>query len=360
MKNRDFQHVRVAFFDAKPYDIESFNIANKDFGFTINYFDSHLSLGNISLVKNHEALCIFVNDLLTKELIEKIYEEKIRLIALRASGYNNVDLSAVYRKCHVVRVPAYSPYAVAEHATALILTLNRKIHKAYNRTRDHNFSIQGLLGFDLNGKTAGIIGTGQIGRIMIKILNGFGMRVLAYDYRPDRSLETKLNFNYVDLDILYKESDIITLHCPLTKETKHMINDDSISKMKEGVMIINTGRGMLIDSKSLVEGLKLGRIGSAGLDVYEEETNYFFEDFSNSVITDDVLSLLLSFNNVLITSHQAFFTKEALSNIAATTLSNMAAFFSGQKLENEICYKCGREATSECFKKTKGLCFDIL
>jgi D-lactate dehydrogenase len=235
-----------------------------------------------------------------------------------------------------------------------MLTLNRKIHRAYYRTHYNNFCIQGLIGFDMHGKTAGIIGTGQIGKILIEILKGFGMKILAYDLFQDKAFQEKTGFDYVDLETLYKESDVISLHCPLTKESYHLINDQTIAKMKHGVMIINTGRGMLIDSKALINGLKSGQVGFAGLDVYEEESDYFFEDFSNQVITDDVLARLLSFNNVVITSHQGFFTKEALANIALTTLNNIKEYFTDRKLPNEICYQC---STTSCPRKTTGQCF---
>lgn len=346
--------VNIAFFDAKPYDMESFNNTNKNFNFNFKYFESHLTSNNAILSKGFNVVCIFVNDILTKEIIDILIENKIKLIALRCAGYNNIDLNAVYKKIHVVRVPAYSPYAVAEHALALMLSLNRKIHKAYYRTRDNNFNINGLLGFDMNNKTAGIIGTGKIGKVLIKILKGLGMKIFAYDAYPDYEKAKKMEFEYVDLDQLYKESDIISLHCPLTKETYHMINKDSIKKMKNGVMVINTGRGQLINTKDLIQSLKDNKIGSAGLDVYEEESEYFFEDFSTKVINDDVLARLLTFSNVLITSHQGFFTKEALHNIAETTLNNIKDYFSGKELVNEICYHCEKP---ECIKKKTGRCF---
>lgn len=353
-KKNDKKSVKIAFFDAKPYDTEFFNAANRDFGFQITYFNVHLTPNTVSLADGHDVICAFVNDDLGKEVIEKLMEYKISLIALRASGYNNVDLKAAFKRIHVVRVPAYSPHAVAEHAVALMLSLNRKIHKAYHRTRDANFSIHGLLGFDMDGKTAGIIGTGKIGLIVATILKGFGMRLLAYDVCPNREAARKIGFHYTDLDALFKQSDIITLHCPLTKETRHLVDGKSLAKMKQGVMLINTGRGMLIDSKALIKALKTGKVGSAGLDVYEEESEYFFEDFSAAVITDDVLARLLSFNNVLITSHQGFFTKEALHNIAETTLTNIRDYFLSDKLDNEICYQCGE---MPCPRKKTGRCF---
>jgi D-lactate dehydrogenase len=278
----------------------------------------------------------------------------VRLIAIRAAGYNNIDLKALFKKIHAVRVPAYSPHAVAEHAVALMLALNRKTHRAYYRTRDNNFTLNGLMGFDMQGKTAGIIGTGKIGKATIEILKGFGMRVLAHDAFPDKAFQEKTGIEYVDLSTVYKNSDIISLHCPLSKETYHLIDGSSIASMKPGVMIINTGRGMLIDSKALIEGLKTGQVGYAGLDVYEEESEYFFEDFSNKVITDDVLARLLSFNNVVITSHQGFFTREALQQIAATTLENIREFFTAHKLPNEICYQCN---PADCPRKSTGKCF---
>lgn len=346
--------IKIAFFDAKPYDIESFDETNKDFGFKITYFADHLNPGTASLARGHQAVCAFVNDEANAETIDALFGEKIRMIALRAAGYNNVDFKAAFQKIHVARVPAYSPQAVAEHAVALMLALNRKIHRAYYRTRDNNFTLNGLLGFDMYQKTAGIIGTGKIGKALIGILKGFGMRVLAYDAFPDTAFQKSAGFEYVDLKTLYKEADILSLHCPLTKETYHLIQDASLRQMKRGVMIINTGRGMLIDSKALIEGLKSGQVGFAGLDVYEEEGDYFFEDFSDKVLADDVLARLLSFNNVVVTSHQGFFTREALRNIAQTTLNNVKEFFTEQKLTNEICYKC---STTSCPRKTTGQCF---
>lgn len=346
----------ITFFDAKPYDREFFDQANQNYHFEIKYFQSHLSLDTVPLTKGHSVVCVFVNDIIDAPIIEQLVENGIQLIALRSAGYNNVDLKAVYRKIHVVRVPAYSPHAVAEHAVALMLSLNRKIHKAYYRVRDNNFSIHGLLGFDMFGKTAGVIGTGHIGRAVIPILKGLGMQVLAYDVFPNETLKKEIGFQYVDLDTLYRESDVITLHCPLTPENVYMINHETIGKMKPGVMIINTGRGKLINTADLIEGLKSGKIGSAGLDVYEEETEYFFEDFSYSFIEDDILARLLTFPNVLITSHQAFFTREAMENIAKTTLENVRLFFEKDELSNEICYHCGRKGVC-CLKKLTGRCF---
>ncbi len=345
---------KVLFFDAKPYDQRFFNKANQEkYQFEINYFQGHLRPNTASLSKGYDAVCAFVNDALNKEVLDILFENKIEIIALRSAGYNNVDLGAAHSRVHIVRVPGYSPYAVAEHAAALILSLNRKIHKAYVRVREGNFSIDRLLGFDLYGKTAGIIGTGQIGRCMINILKGFGMKIFAYDPKPDNQYAKEAGIDYVGLDILYAESDIISLHCPLTPQTHHLIDAKSISRMKKGVMIINTGRGGLINTKDLIEGLKSQRVGSAGLDVYEEESQYFFEDFSASMISDDVLARLLTFSNVLITSHQGFFTEEALTNIAETTLGNLKDFFQGEYLKNEVCYRCDKD----CRKKKQKRCF---
>jgi D-lactate dehydrogenase len=331
---------KIAFFDAKPYDIESFNELNLKFNFSIKYFKFHLTSDNIILAQGYDAIVIFVNDTINAEMILKLKEYGVQLIALRSSGFNNIDLKAALDKIRVVRVPAYSPYAIAEHTVALMLTLNRKIHRAYFRTRDTNFALHGLLGFDMNGKTAGIIGTGRIGKVLVKILSGFGMEVLVNDKFPDRQFELESSCKYVSLNEIFMKSDIISLNCPLTAETEYMINANTIAAMKKGVMLINTGRGRLIKTSDLVEGLKSGKIGSAGLDVYEEESRYFFEDLSDRVLADDVLARLLTFNNVIITSHQGFFTREALHNIAGTTLQNLDDFFSGRKLENEVCFEC--------------------
>ncbi|MBN1695781.1 2-hydroxyacid dehydrogenase [candidate division WOR-3 bacterium] len=350
--------MRVAFFDAKPYDKDFFNEANKKYGYDIRYFQSRLSENNVIVTKDADSVCSFVNDTINKEVADELYNNGITLIALRSAGYNNVDLKAVFGRIHVVRVPAYSPNAVAEHTVGLMLSLNRKIHKAYYRTRDSNFNINGLLGFDMAGKTAGIIGTGKIGILVAKILKGFDMNVIAYDKFPDRDNDKKYGFTYVTLDTLYKESDIITLHCPLTPETMHIIDKSSVKKMKDGVMIINTGRGKLIDTVDLIAALKKGKVGSAGLDVYEEESEYFFEDYSSTIISDDVLARLLTFPNVLITSHQGFFTKEALRNIAETTLNNIKLYFEDNKLPNEICYRCSEYGSKEhCRKERTGSCF---
>lgn len=346
--------IKIAFYDSKPYDITTFSDINKEFSYKISFFKEHLNSDTTVLSQNHDVVCAFVNDKISKNVVEKLIKYDIKIIALRSAGYNNVDLKAVYKKIHVVRVPAYSPYAVAEHAAALMLALNRKIHKAFYRTRDNNFNIDGLCGFDMNGKTSGVIGTGKIGKVIIRILKGFGMNVLAYDIYPDTKYARENSFEYVDIDRLYKESDIISLHCPLNKDTYHIINSNSISKMKDGVMIINTGRGQLIDTLALIDALKKKKIGSAGLDVYEEESEYFFEDFSSKIISDDILARLLTFPNVLLTSHQGFFTVEAIRNIANTTLNNIKNFFDDKPLENEICYHC---ENAECVRKKQGRCF---
>lgn len=332
------QPCRIAFFDAKPYDRDSFNPINeRDFHYDIRYFKGHLTPDSVPLTHGMDVACIFVNDTADREVIRSLKENGVRLLALRCAGFNNVDLKAAEEvDLPVVRVPWYSPYAVAEHAVALMLALNRKIHRAYWRTRDGNFSLHGLMGFDMNGKTAGIIGTGKIARILIRILKGFGMNILAYDPYPDQRFAEEAGITYTTLDDLYARSDIISLHCPLTPETEYLINADSIGKMKDGVMIINTGRGKLINTEMLIDGLKSKKVGSAGLDVYEEEGEYFYEDKSDRIIDDDTLARLLSFNNVILTSHQGFFTKEALHNIAEVTLRNIRDFLEGKPLENRV------------------------
>ena len=327
---------KIAFFGTKPYDRESFESLNGKYGYEIKYFKGNLNADNVPLTKGMDAVCIFVNDTADEAVIKSMAENGVKLLALRCAGFNNVDLNAAAKYgIKVVRVPAYSPYAVAEYALALMLTLNRKIHRAVVRTRDGNFALHGLEGFDMYGKTAGIIGTGKIARILIHILRGLGMEVLAYDPYPDENFAREEGIKYVALDELYASSDILSLHGPLTPQTTYMINAESISKMKDGVMIINTGRGLLIHTNDLIEGLKCKKVGSAGLDVYEEESDYFYEDRSDSLIGDDMLARLLLFPNVAVTSHQAFFTKEAMHNIAETTLDNVGDFFSGN-IRNEV------------------------
>ena len=321
----------VAFFDAKSYDRESFKSLS-DENINIRFFENKLNADTVSMAACCDAVCAFVNDNIDKYVIEQLEKFGVGLIALRCAGYNNVDLKAARGRIRIARVPAYSPFAIAEHAIGMILLLNRKLHKAYIRTRDHNFSLEGLTGFDLNGKTVGIIGTGKIGKSFAQVCNGFGMKILGYDPFPSN------NFcgEYTELEKLLSSSDIISLHCPLTKENRHIINEETISKMKKGVYIINTSRGKLIDTQDLINGLKSGKIGAAGLDVYEEETAVFFEDYSDEIIHDDTLSTLISMPNVIVTSHQAFLTREALDAIAQTTIKNLNDFFNGNELENEV------------------------
>ncbi len=328
----------ICFFSAKPYIHKIFTETNADFNFKMKFYDFNISEDNANLAKGSDVVCLFVNDKLNRNIINILKNIGVKLIALRCAGFNAVDLIAAKELgMPVVRVPAYSPYAVAEHAFALLLTINRKTHRAYNRTRDLNFDINGLLGFDLHSKTIGVIGTGKIGQIFIKIAKGFGMNVLAYDPFENKEAANELKFIYCTLDELYKNSNIIALHCPLTPQTHYLINDESIQKMKEGVYIINTSRGALINTKDLILSIKSKKIGAVALDVYEEEEKYFFEDKSlDSMIEDDVLSRLLSFNNVLVTSHQAFFTEEALSNIAITTLNNIKSYLVDNKLINSV------------------------
>ena len=330
------EKTRIIFFDIKDYDREFFEKYGKNYNYEMSFFKSRLSLENVHLTKGYDVVCAFTNDDIGKETIDAMAENGVRLLAMRCAGFNNVSLKDIHNRFKVVRVPAYSPHAIAEYTVGLILAVNRKINKAYVRTREGNFSINGLMGFDLDGKTAGIIGTGKIGQILIKILRGFDMKVIAYDLYPNQKAADELGFEYVSLDELYAKSDIISLNCPLTKDTKYMINRRSMLKMKDGVILVNTGRGMLIDSADLVEALKDKKIGAVALDVYEEEENYFFEDKSNQVIEDDILGRLLSFYNVLITSHQAYFTKEAVDAITVTTLNNIKDFIEGKPLVNEV------------------------
>ena len=344
---------KIAFFDTKPYDKRSFDEVNASYGFDIKYFKTRLSKETVELTDGFDAVCAFVNDEIDSDVLDHLKEHKIDLIAMRCAGYNNVDLKHAYERVHVMRVPSYSPYSVAEHAAALVLALNRKTHRAFYRTRDGNFSIDGLVGFDLHGKTAGVIGTGKIGQCFIDIMKGFGMRILAYDLFPNEEYAKKAGVEYTDLKTLYMESDVISLHCPLTPETHYLIDEEATELMKPGALLINTGRGQLIKTKALINALKRGKIGGAGLDVYEEEADYFFEDFSSTTISDDILARLMTFPNVLITSHQGFFTREALHNIAETTLENIKDFFEDKPLNNEICYQC----SGNCVKPGQKRCF---
>ena len=342
---------KIAFFDTKPYDKEWFDSFIMNYDFEIKYFENKLNEDTVSLAKGCEGIVAFVNDNLNEKVIHQLDDLGISIIAMRCAGYNNIDFKAAFNKIHVVRVPAYSPYAIAEHAMALLLTLNRKIHKAYNRTRDFNFSLNGLIGFDLHGKTIGVVGTGKIGQVFIDICKGFGMKVVAYDPYPIANAD----FEYVDFKKLCQVADIISLHCPLTEQTHHLLKKETFAQMKDGVVIINTSRGALIESESLLEALKSHKVGAAGLDVYEEESELFFEDFSNVIIQDDVLARLVSLPNVVVTSHQAFLTQEALKHIAETTLNNLKAYFEGAPLPNEICYQCKK--LNGCKKNHTERCF---
>lgn len=342
--------MKFAFFDTKSYDIPSFEKYGNEKGIEFKFFETKLNKDTANLASGCDGVCVFVNDTVDAEVIDKLYELGIKIIALRCAGYNNVDIKHTFGKIHVVHVPAYSPYAVAEHAIAMLLTSIRRIHKAYIRTKDHNFSLSGLTGFDLHGKTVGVIGTGRIGRVFIDICKGFGMKVIAYDKFPAKDSD----INYVTLDAIFEKSDIISLHCPLTDETKHIIGKEAINKLKKGVVIINTSRGALIDAEALLEGIKSRRIGAACLDVYEEEADIFFEDVSGHIMDDDTLARLISMPNVLVTSHQAFLTEEALNNIAETTVNNITEFFDNGYSENELCYRCGK--TESC-KNGRRKCF---
>ncbi len=328
--------IKVAFFSTKDYDKEVFDEYNKKYNFDITYFSSKLNAETAPLTKGYDVVCIFVNDLVDEETIKILKECNVKLIALRCAGFNNVDMKHMDSSIKVVRVPEYSPYSVAEHAVALLLTVDRKIYKAYQRTKKYNFTLNGLLGFDIHGKTVGVIGTGKIGKCFIKIMNGFGANVIAYDIFEDKNAEKELNFRYVTLEELYENSDIISLHCPLTEENEKMINHNTMSKMKDGVYIINTSRGKLIDTDSLIERLEEGKIGGLCLDVYEEESEIFSNDLSNSYIRDKDLLTLLSMPNVVITSHQAFFTKEALNKIASDTFKNIQDIFLNGSCQNEV------------------------
>ena len=345
--------MKIAFFDTKQYDLPAFEEYAKERKITFKFFEPKLTLDTVELAKGFDGVCVFVNDTLNKDVIDKLYEYGVKAIFLRCAGFNNVDVQECYGKIHVFRVPAYSPYAVAEHAMALYLTSNRRIHKAYNRTKEYNFSLNGLTGNDLHGKTVGVVGTGKIGRVFIDICKGFGMNVICYDKFPIPNS----NLEYVELDELFKRSDIISLHCPLTPETTHLINDESINLMKKGVAIINTSRGGLIDAEALLKGIKDRKIGTACLDVYEEENDIFYEDKSGHIMNDETLLQLIAMPNVIITSHQAFLTQEALQNIADTTTVNITRFFNDDdnSIENEVCYRCGNQAN--CAHKRNAKCF---
>ncbi|HSU50520.1 MAG TPA: 2-hydroxyacid dehydrogenase [Segetibacter sp.] len=325
--------MKITFFSTQPYDKEFFTEHNEHFGYTLEYLETGLNEKTADLVKKSEAVCVFVNDKVNRAVIECLASKGIKIVALRCAGFNNVDLTAAKENnIKVCRVPTYSPEAVAEHAVAMILTLNRKTHKAYNRVREQNFSLNGLLGFDLHNKTVGVVGTGNIGRAFCKIMRGFGCKVLAFDLIANREMEA-LGVTYLPLLEVISSSDIISLHSPLTEESHNLINVETISIMKKGAMLINTSRGGLVDTKAVIEGLKSGRLGFVGIDVYEQEEKLFFRDLSSGIIQDDVISRLISFPNVLITAHQGFFTKEALTQIAEVTLSNIYSIVNQEKLE---------------------------
>ncbi len=329
--------MRIAFYDTRTYDKAAFCMQNKNFRYTIDFFDFRLNEKTALASKDYDAVCVFVNDNLDSKVINVLMSNGVKLILLRSAGFNNVDLTAAKEAgIAVLRVPAYSPYSVAEHAAALLLTLTRKIPQAYLRTRSGNFTLDGLTGRNLHGLTAGILGTGKIGKVMAEILAGFGMNIVLYDAYPDKDWAASNSFSYLPLIDFFKQSDVISLHCPLTNSTKHIINENSLKLIKHDAVIINTGRGALIDTHSLVRALKQGKIGGAALDVYEEESSYFFNDWSADVIRDDVLARLLTFPNVIITSHQAFLTSNALNSIAEVTLMNAKAFEEGKELVNLV------------------------
>ena len=342
---------RYAFFDAKPYDIPSFRRYGEEAGIEFCFYDTKLTEATVMLANGFDGVCVFVNDVVNATVLDRLFEMKVGVVALRCAGYNNVDVRHAFGKVHVVHVPAYSPYAVAEHTMAMLLTSVRRIHKAYHRTRDFNFSLNGLTGFDLHGKTVGIIGTGKIGCLFANICKGFGMHVLGYDKFPS----AESGIEYVSLEKLFSESDIISLHCPLTEETYHLIDREAVKKLKKGVVIINTSRGALIDAEALLDGIKDRKIGAACLDVYEEEADIFFEDRSGHILSDDILARLMTMPNVLVTSHQAFLTEEALNNIAQTTVQNILTLEKQGFSPNELCYRCGK--TEICRNSRFGKCF---
>lgn len=327
--------MKITFFGTKPYDRIWFEPLGEQYQYEIRFLESYLTEETVVLANGSDAICAFVNDDINAAVIEELVKMNVKAILMRCAGYNNVDLKAANGKIHVLRVPSYSPEAVAEFAAALLLSVNRQVHRAYSRTRDFNMNINGLMGRDLNHKVAGVIGTGKIGQAMIRILKGFNMRVLAYDVYPNPNLDVE----YVELEQIYEKADVISLHCPLTDKTHYMINEDSLHKMKKGVYIINTSRGALIKTSALIDALlEKGKIGGVGLDVYEEEDGVFYEDLSNQIMTDEMLARLMTFPNVLITSHQAYFTREAMQAIAIETLENAYAVEHGKELVNEVSY----------------------
>ena len=339
--------MKIAFFDTKAYDKPSFEKYGTEYGLSFKFFETKLNKDTVELAKGCEAVCVFVNDTVNAEVIDKLVEMGVGVLALRCAGFNNVDMKYAFGKLHVLRVPAYSPYAVAEHTMALLLTSIRRIHKAYIRSRDFNFSLNGLTGFDLHGKTVGVVGTGRIGRAFIDICRGFGMKILAYDKFPSAD-----GVDYVEMDTLLERSDIISLHCPLTEDTYHLIDEKALDKCKNGVVILNTSRGALVDAEALLSAIKSRKVGAACLDVYEEESDLFFEDNSGHILEDDTLARLISMPNVIVTSHQAFLTEEALENIAETTVENIVGFFKNGECPNELCYRgeCATDCkTGKCF-----------
>jgi D-lactate dehydrogenase len=328
--------MKVAVFSSKPYDRKFLEAANESFGYELNFFETRLVPNTVKLADGYPVVCAFINDQLNEETLSTLAEQGIKLIALRSAGYNNVDMEVAKKLgLMVARVPAYSPYAVAEHAVGLILMLNRKLYRAYNRTREDNFALNGLLGFDLHGSTVGIVGTGKIGTCFAHIMNGFGCRLLAYDVYKNPECE-EMGVEYVDLPQLLSEADIVSLHCPLTPDTYHLINADTLKHFKQGAMLINTSRGALVDTRAVIDAIKDQTIGYLGIDVYEEEANLFFEDLSGTIIQDDTFQLLQSFPNVVITAHQAFFTRNALEAISQTTLQNITDFAEGRSCPNEV------------------------
>ena len=344
--------MKIAFFDTKPYDMLSFDPVARAQGVEIKYFETKLNEDTVELAHGFDGVCVFVNDTVNAAVIDRLCLLGVSVVALRCAGFNNVDMKHAYGRIHVLRVPAYSPYAVAEHAMALLLTSVRRIHKAYIRTRDFNFSLVGMTGFDLHGKTVGVIGTGRIGRAFIEICRGFGMRVLAYDRFPVPDLADGDGVRYVPLRELFAESDILSLHCPLTDETYHVIGEDALAQCKRGVVIVNTSRGALVDAEALLAGIKSRKVGAACLDVYEEEGDFFFEDLSGHIMDDDVLARLISMPNVIVTSHQAFLTEEALLGIAETTVENLTEYSRNGQCPNELCYRRGE--AEDC---RSGRCF---
>jgi len=344
--------MKIAFFDTKPYDRPSFDRYGGEYGVEFKYYETKLNADTVELARGCDGVCAFVNDTVDSAVIDRLVQMNVKVLALRCAGFNNVDMKYAFGRIHVLRVPAYSPYAVAEHTVALLLTSIRRIHKAYIRTKDFNFSLAGLTGFDLHGKTVGVIGTGRIGRVFIDICRGFGMKVLAYDKFPAEGLDNGDTVRYVGLDELFEKSDIISLHCPLTEDTYHIIDAAAIERCKRGVVILNTSRGALVDAEALLNGIKSRKVGAACLDVYEEESDFFFEDFSGHIMEDDTLARLLSMPNVIVTSHQAFLTEEALDNIAQTTVQNLVELTEKGQCPNELCFRCG--AAEDC---RDGKCF---